>query len=178
MVSGTPDPCRLLPTASVAAVLGDPPPAPKTSIEPEAPLNHRQCEWKVPSDDFTGKVIYLSVTTTEGMKEGGAGGGSYTAKNLYDDTLVLYAGAVDVPGLGDGALDAADPPVSVAAGADVAAVVVAASSLSELQPESDRNATAIAVQVRDLRVIGPLCHAHRPLVRSVARASLRCVNSG
>ena len=103
MVSGTPDPCQLLPTASVAAVLGDPPPAPKTSIEPEAPLNHRQCEWKVPSDDFTGKVIYLSVTTTEGMKEGGAGGGSYTAKNLYDDTLVLYAGAVDVPGLGDGA---------------------------------------------------------------------------
>jgi len=100
-VNGTPDPCLLLPATAVAAVLGDPAPAPTTAIEAEPPLNLRQCEWSVEPTELSVKAIYLSVTTTAGLKAGGAGGGKYTAKDQFDGTRAAYTETVDVPGLGD-----------------------------------------------------------------------------
>jgi hypothetical protein len=100
-VNGTPDPCQLLSATDVAAVLGDPAPAPTTSLEAEPPLNIRQCEWSVEPTELSVKSIFLSVTTTAGLKAGGAGGGNYSAKDQFDGTRESYTEAVDVPGLGD-----------------------------------------------------------------------------
>ena len=103
VVNGTPDPCQLLSAADIAAVLGDPAPAPTTAIEAEPPLNLRQCEWSSEPTELSVKAIYLAVTTTAGLEAGGAGGGSYTAKDQFDGTREAYTGTVDVPGIGDAA---------------------------------------------------------------------------
>ena len=101
VVNGTPDPCLLLSAESVAAVLGDPAPAPKTSLEAEPPINIRQCEWSIEPTELSIKSIFLSVLTTAGLEAGGAGGGNYTAQEQLDGTRAAYTEAVDVPGLGD-----------------------------------------------------------------------------
>ena len=67
------------------------------------PLNMSQCEWSVEPSDTTVRALYLSATTTSGLEDGGAGGGGYSAGQLFDDTRAGFTGAVDVPGLGDGA---------------------------------------------------------------------------
>jgi hypothetical protein len=100
-VNFTPDPCSLLPAESVAVVLGDPAPAPTTSLEAIPPLNIRQCEWSAKPTELSVRSIFLSVLTTAGLEAGGAGGGEYTAQEQLDGTRAAYAEAVDVPGLGD-----------------------------------------------------------------------------
>jgi hypothetical protein len=103
MVAGTPDPCALVPEEALLAVFGDPAPTPRSSIEPTAPLNLRQCEWSSEPSDTSLRAVYLSVQTTEGFRQGGVGGGQYIAADQYEAMRSGAAEATDVTGLADAA---------------------------------------------------------------------------
>jgi hypothetical protein len=96
------DPCDLLTPESVAAVLGEGAKV-ELAVAPEPPLYLGQCEWSIEPTELSLKAIYLSITTTEGLSAGGAGGGGYTAKDQYDGLHDSTPTAVDIPGLGDSA---------------------------------------------------------------------------
>ena len=102
-VAGVPDPCTLLTPSAIAAVLGDPAPAGTLTVAGEPPLYLRQCEWSAAAAPSSTRSLYLSVTTTSGLEEGGVGGGGYTAARQFEDSRAVYTSAVDVPGLADGA---------------------------------------------------------------------------
>jgi hypothetical protein len=101
-LAGVPDPCTLIPADAISAVLGEAV-AGVTAIPPTPPLNLRQCEWSLEADGAL-RAIYLSIETTQGYAEGGAGGpAQMAASDQYEGTRSAYAAAVDLTGLGDAA---------------------------------------------------------------------------
>jgi hypothetical protein len=103
-VKGNPiDPCSLLTTDEVGSALqvpvGGPTPGPQGSLP--NPLGQRTCTWS--TSESPPRSVALSVVTTQSASVGGASGGDYTARQLFDDTKPLTEGLEPITGLGDDA---------------------------------------------------------------------------
>ena len=103
-VKGNPiDPCALLTPAEVSAALqvpvGDPTPGPQSNLP--NPLGQRTCTWS--TTESPPRSVALSVVTTQSASLGGASGGDYTARQLFEDTKPLAEGLEPITGLGDDA---------------------------------------------------------------------------
>src|SRR5262245_14055910 len=103
-VKGNPvDPCSLLTSAEVSSALGvpvnDPVPGPQGNLP--NPLGQRTCTWS--TSESPPRSLAVSVVTTQSASLGGASGGDYTARKLFDDTKPLAEGVEPITGLGDDA---------------------------------------------------------------------------
>jgi len=103
-VKGNPiDPCALLTPAEVSAALqvpvGAPTPGPQSNLP--NPLGQRTCTWS--TTESPPRSVAVSVVTTQSASLGGASGGDYTARQLFEDTKPLAEGLEPITGLGDDA---------------------------------------------------------------------------
>ena len=113
-VTGNPiDPCSLLTVDEVGAALqsevSDPVPGPQHGLP--NPLGQRTCTWS--TAESPPRSLSVSVVTTQSAALGGASGGDYTARKLFDDTKPLAEGLEPIPGLGDDAFFGAVAGVQV-----------------------------------------------------------------
>ena len=103
-VKGNPiDPSALLTTAELSTALqvpvGDPKSGPQGSLP--NPLGQRTCTWS--TAESPPRSVAVSVVTTQSASLGGASGGDYTARKLFEDTKPLAEGLEPIAGLGDDA---------------------------------------------------------------------------
>ncbi len=103
-VSGnTVDPCSLLTTDEIGSALqvpvGGPVAGPQGNLP--NPLGQRTCTWS--TNESPPRSVSVSVVTTQSASLGGASGGDYTARQLFEDTKPLAEGVEPLPGLGDDA---------------------------------------------------------------------------
>ncbi len=113
-VTGNPiDPCSLLTTDEIGGAMQtpvhDPVAGPQHGLP--NPLGQRTCTWS--TSESPPRSLSVSVVTTQGAKLGGASGGDYTARALFDDTKPLAEGVEPIPGLGDDAFFGAVAGVQV-----------------------------------------------------------------
>ncbi len=103
-VTGNPiDPCSLLTVAEIASALQVPVSEPQSGPQGNLPnpLGQRTCTWS--TSESPPRSLALSVVTTQSAALGGASGGDYTARKLFEDTKPLAEGLEPIPGLGDDA---------------------------------------------------------------------------
>ncbi len=113
-VTGNPiDPCSLLTTDEISAAMQTPVHEPVAGPQHGLPnpLGQRTCTWS--TSESPPRSLSVSVVTTQGAKLGGASGGDYTARSLFDDTKPLAEGVEPIPSLGDDAFFGAVAGVQV-----------------------------------------------------------------
>ena len=103
-VKGNPiDPCSLLTVDEIGSALQVPVGAPAAGPQSNLPnpLGQRTCTWT--TNESPPRSVAVSVVTTQSAQMGGAAGGTYTARQLFEDTKPLAEAPEPVPGLGDDA---------------------------------------------------------------------------
>ena len=103
-VTGNPiDPCSLLTVDEIGSALqvavSQPQAGPQSNLP--NPLGQRTCTWS--TSESPPRSLAVSVVTTESASLGGASGGDYTARKLFEDTKPLAEGLEPIPDLGDDA---------------------------------------------------------------------------
>ncbi len=114
------DPCSLLTAGEVSAALEVAVTAAQPLTSDAGTLGQQLCTWS--STDVPSAYASLSVVATAASRQTDADGGTYTARDLFEDTRAIYTDGVDLADLADlgaPAFRAADGSVVIAlVGAD------------------------------------------------------------